>query len=331
MHFSIIVPVYNIEKYINKCIESILAQTFRDFELILVDDGSMDRSGKICDEYAQKDSRIIVVHKENGGQTSARKTALNRAKGDYIVPIDGDDWVACDLLQKAQDILNDYPNVDMICYGYYQATEKEKIAKRSSIAGGYYDKERLKKEIYPKLLRGKDGNRFPPNIACKILKKDLYMQYQNMIDTRIKIGEDECVTFPCTYHADAIYVLEDLLYFYRKNESSVTKTRKKGYPWQDIQLRKEWHEKTLPMNEYDFQNQLNRLIIHELFTYAKSHLRSERPYREVKKEIIEEFSRKEYQEAIKNCFYKKNWKEQLALFAVRHKQIFLIDLYAKFF
>ena len=329
MLFSIIVPVYNIEKYVSQCIESILAQTYQDFELILVDDGSTDSSGKICDEYAQRDSRIIVIHKENGGQTSARKTALNRVQGEYIVPIDGDDWVSENLLQKAQDIFNRHQNIDIICYGYYQATKREKVAGHNSVVGGYYNKERLKKEIYPRLLRGESGKRFSPNIWGKFLKKDLYIQYQNMIDTRIKIGEDECVVFPCVYNANAIYVLEERLYFYRQNENSITQTRKKGYPWQDIRLRKEWHERTLPMNEYNFQNQLNRLIVHELFTYAKSHLRSGRPYREIKREIIEEFSREEYQQAIKNCFYKKNWKEKLALFSVRHKTIFLIYLYAK--
>ena len=88
---SIIVPVYKVEKYIHKCVDSILNQTFTDYELILVDDGSPDNCGKICDEYAKKDSRVKVIHKKNGGQSSARNKGLDHAKGNYISFIDSDD------------------------------------------------------------------------------------------------------------------------------------------------------------------------------------------------------------------------------------------------
>lgn len=91
---SVIVPVYKVEKYIHKCVDSILAQTFTDFELFLVDDGSPDNCGEICDEYAKKDDRIIVIHKENGGLSDARNVAIDRAKGDYLTFIDSDDYVS---------------------------------------------------------------------------------------------------------------------------------------------------------------------------------------------------------------------------------------------
>ena len=90
---SIIVPVYNIENYIRVCVESILAQTYESFELILVDDGSKDNSGILCDEYAAIDSRVKVIHKENGGVSSARNTGLQQAKGKWIMYVDGDDWI----------------------------------------------------------------------------------------------------------------------------------------------------------------------------------------------------------------------------------------------
>ena len=91
MLFSVIVPIYNIEKYIRRCIDSVLLQSFTDFELILVDDGSPDRCGAICDEYAKKDERIKVIHKENGGLVSARQAGIKVASGDYIFHLDGDD------------------------------------------------------------------------------------------------------------------------------------------------------------------------------------------------------------------------------------------------
>ena len=91
---SIIVPVYQVEKYIRQCIDSILAQTFTDFELILVDDGSKDNSGKICDEYAEKDKRIRVIHKENDGLSGARNKGLDNASGNYFMFVDGDDYIS---------------------------------------------------------------------------------------------------------------------------------------------------------------------------------------------------------------------------------------------
>ena len=90
---SIIVPVYNAEKYLNRCIDSILKQTFTDLEIILVDDGSTDDSLKICEEYQKQDDRIIVIHKDNGGSTSARKAGVRIAKGAYIAFVDSDDWI----------------------------------------------------------------------------------------------------------------------------------------------------------------------------------------------------------------------------------------------
>ena len=116
---SVIVPVYKAEKYLRKCVDSILAQTFKDFEVILVDDGSPDGSGAICDEYAKKDPRVRVFHKENGGVSSARQCGLNHARGEYTIHADPDDWVEPNMLEelyakaKAED-------ADMVICDYYE-------------------------------------------------------------------------------------------------------------------------------------------------------------------------------------------------------------------
>lgn len=102
---SVIVPVYKVEKYIHKCVDSIIAQTFTDFELFLVDDGSPDNCGKICDEYAEKDNRIIVIHKENGGLSDARNVAIDKAKGEYLTFIDSDDYVSENHLETLYNAL----------------------------------------------------------------------------------------------------------------------------------------------------------------------------------------------------------------------------------
>lgn len=97
---SVIVPVYNTEAYLNRCLDSILNQTFHDFELIIVDDGSSDNSLAICEEYARSDNRIVLIHKENGGLASARQAGLNKAKGKYSMQIDSDDWIELDTIEK---------------------------------------------------------------------------------------------------------------------------------------------------------------------------------------------------------------------------------------
>lgn len=115
---SVIVPVYNVEKYLPRCIDSILSQTFTDFELLLIDDGSTDNSGKICDEYAKHDSRIMVFHKENGGVSSARNIGLDNAKGKWITFSDSDDEFYSDALKTYNDIIQTHDNVDIICCGH---------------------------------------------------------------------------------------------------------------------------------------------------------------------------------------------------------------------
>jgi glycosyltransferase involved in cell wall biosynthesis len=113
---SIIVPVYNVEKYLSRCIDSILDQKFQDFELILIDDGSIDASGTICDEYKKNDKRIVVIHKPNGGSLSARKVGIKQSSGNYISFVDSDDWIEIDSYSKFIQIMNNELEID-ICVG----------------------------------------------------------------------------------------------------------------------------------------------------------------------------------------------------------------------
>ena len=127
---SIIVPVYNVEKYLRKCVDSILNQTFKDFELILVDDGSTDSSGKICDEYNLKDNRIKVIHKENGGLSSARNAGLDIAQGEYIGFVDSDDWIELDMYEELYKICKENDaDVGIVGINYGGASEKKKSKK----------------------------------------------------------------------------------------------------------------------------------------------------------------------------------------------------------
>ncbi|MGL5150605.1 MAG: glycosyltransferase family 2 protein [Clostridium sp.] len=126
---SIIVPVYKVELYLEKCIDSILNQTFKDFELILVDDGSPDRCGEICDEYAKKDNRIKVIHKENGGLSSARNAGLDIAKGEYIGFVDSDDWIEVNMYEVLYNLCCDN-DADIVSCKALNLYEGKDIVKR---------------------------------------------------------------------------------------------------------------------------------------------------------------------------------------------------------
>ena len=128
---SIIVPVYNVEKYIRRCLDSIAAQTFTDWECICVDDGTPDASGKICNEYAQKDSRFVVIHKENGGVSSARNAGLNVAKGEYVTFCDSDDWVEKEMLEVLYNTALE-TDADVVMGGHKTADEYKKMFDESN-------------------------------------------------------------------------------------------------------------------------------------------------------------------------------------------------------
>ena len=191
---SVIVPVYNKEKYLNRCIESILGQTFVDFELILIDDGSTDNSGKICDEYAESDLRVVVIHKENAGVCSARNDGINKAVGDYIVFIDGDDLIH----NRYLELLYTYRNYDLvICKILYFNNENE-----IDFLAEINSSQEFDKTDYPKLYA--DPNTYADysvlSQCCKLFN--------------LKKIKDNVVFFPLQYNwgEDSIFVSEYLKY-----------------------------------------------------------------------------------------------------------------------
>ena len=162
---SVIVPVYKVEKYIHKCVDSILTQTFPDFELFLVDDGSPDNCGKICDEYAEKDNRVIVIHKENGGLSDARNVAIDRAKGDYLTFIDSDDYVSENHLETMYNALTE--------------TDSDiAIANITSFSEDKYNDEFYRPVKTRKMLQGKEAvfsTIYRPCAQTKLYKRYVFL------------------------------------------------------------------------------------------------------------------------------------------------------------
>ena len=217
---SIIVPIYNAEPYLPECIESICKQTYRRLEIILVDDGSTDRSFEICSRYKEQDSRIRLLQQENGGHTSARKAGLHMASGEYVGFIDADDWIDADYYEKFAEAVTD-ESIDMVCVQsvcmeYPERTEELKFG---CPAGVYTGKELLQCAAGERLLAAKE---LPRALYSKLFKKKLLAELFTLVDERILIGEDTVIVFGAISRADKVVLLEQGGYHYRQWGGSVT-------------------------------------------------------------------------------------------------------------
>ncbi|MCX4350743.1 MAG: glycosyltransferase [Lachnospiraceae bacterium] len=221
---SVIVPVFNIEEYIGECIESIISQSYSDLEIILVDDGSTDRSGGICDTYAQKDNRIQVIHKNNGGLVSARKAGLRAAKGKYISYVDGDDWIDSRMYQK---LLEMNSTADVIAFAGYEeyGPGRECGYKKNTIEEGLYESGEERFRLYSLMMF--NGNFFENGVLTylwsKLIKRELLMEPQMNVPDEVSYAEDAACIYPCLLKAESVYVSNELLYHYRVRQDSMVK------------------------------------------------------------------------------------------------------------
>ena len=224
---SIIVPVYKAEQYLHRCVDSILSQSFTDCELILVDDGSPDKSGKICDEYASRDSRIQVIHKQNGGVSSARNAGLEVAHGEYVWFVDSDDWIDNDSLKEIYNIM-DKTNAD-ICFFELNPISTYTIKKPFSISSiinehnkvaVYKSKSGCAKAIVNLEMCGGFG------WTCnKWFKKSIIDNYVLRFDQRFSIQEDHLFTFSYISHVESIIITSYVPYNYIISDGSLLRRK----------------------------------------------------------------------------------------------------------
>ncbi|EOO15546.1 glycosyltransferase family 2 protein [Bacillus cereus] len=206
---SIIVPVYKVEQYIHKCIDSILMQTFEDFELILVDDGSPDTCGEICDRYADKDIRIKVIHKENGGVSSARNAGLEIAKGDYIGFVDSDDWIEPDMYELLYGMCAEHRCDVAICSS--QIYYSNKIVISSNHPFIIHDRNTAMKTML-------EGKLYDEVVWTKLFKRNL------LEDIKFPVGmsyEDTAFTYKVIHKCKKVCFIGEPKYHYIKRDNSM--------------------------------------------------------------------------------------------------------------
>ncbi len=223
MFFSVIVPVYKVEKYLSNCIESVLKQTFSDFELILVDDGSPDSCPQICDDYKKKDNRIKVVHKENGGLASARRTGIKVAEGDYVFNLDSDDLIENDTLECAYKIIKD-TDCEIVSFSYRWVKNGQTVdVTTDGLDEGFYNKSDIEKYIFPRLLMDKNMNHISYYLSGKAIKREFLTPHQLNVSEKISLGEDYCCVVPCYLNAESVYISKKTAYLYTIREDSLSK------------------------------------------------------------------------------------------------------------
>lgn len=212
---SIIVPIYKVEKYLSKCVNSILNQTYKDLEIILVDDGSPDNCPHMCDAFAEKDSRIKVIHKQNGGLMSARQAGLRIATGEYVGFVDGDDWIEPEMYMHFYNTVEKY-HPDIIVSEFYFDFGNKKNVSRQKLSKPFYNKQEMIEDIYPVMLFQQPYYNFGIYPCCwsKIYKKELLEKCLYRIPEEIKIGEDTAFTYPCLVKAHSLAYVDKPCYHY---------------------------------------------------------------------------------------------------------------------
>ncbi len=319
-------PVYKVEKYICQSIDSIIAQTFTDWELILVDDGSPDGSPGICDAYSAKDSRIKTIHKRNEGVAIARKTGCEKARAEYIGFADSDDLLESTCLEKCMKLLSKH-NVDILVYGSIwrnEVTGKEEV--KNPEYEGLYDKERIRREIFPVLIQTKQAGYYPQSIWCNVFKKENILPYM-IADSRAAVGEDGACVIPAVFHADSMYFLREPLYYYRVNTDSVTGSRR-VFNWDNPEVAARHIESTIDINDSDLKDQLYRRLCHDIFNVCVSRFYGDRSYKETAAEIRKNLKRDIYKTAIRKARFTGSAKAALMMLALRTKLVFLMYLYS---
>ena len=214
--YSILIPVYNVEKYLRECIDSVLNQTYQNFEIIIIDDGSTDSSGDICDAYAKRDARVKVYHQNNQGLIMARRNAIAHATGDIYLFLDSDDYWDSDLLQIIDSVFSRF-SCDMVIFNYKRVT-KNAITKQNAIFGDMQIFDNNNKHIlFEEIITSSSLN----NLWLKAVRSAIVDSDNDYSGQKIKHAEDLLQSLPLIYRAKIVYI-DRALYNYRMNPESIT-------------------------------------------------------------------------------------------------------------
>lgn len=312
---SVIIPVYNVERYLKKCIDSILNQTYKNLEIILVDDGSTDCSSKICDEYAKNDTRILVIHKVNGGQSEARNIGISESKGEYIFFVDSDDYIEYNAIETMLEIAEN-KNVDMVIADIYSVNEKGEILNEGKGQYTFQNESLFSAEEAAQAFAELDWG--PWN---KLYKRSVH---KNIYFPKGKIHEDEAIMFQLFERCDKIVYTNARLYNYLQREGSTTSARYnlKKMDWFEVWLNNfKYVQKYFPGAEKKVMKKLMVTAIYNLDNLLNiKNIEAEKYVFQIRKEL-----REHQQEILLNSCIKMNYKFRIILINIS------LPIYCKIF
>lgn len=327
---SVIMPVYNTEKYLSRCLDSILAQDYTDYELILVDDGSSDGSGAICDRYAAAHSHIRCLHQPNGGHTCARQNGVRASHGEYIAFVDSDDWIAdgmySHMCSAARSTGADIVHCDFTAV----MPHKTKVCS-IPFPAGFYNKTQLTETVYPNMIYF--GTYFvfgiAPNLWNKLFRRQILEKYLFRLPHDIIVGEDGPITYACMLEASSVYFCDKAYYCYRSNTDSVSH-HIDAKRLSENHVMFETYSQFIDQSAYPFiQNQLHYFFVYQsllTFLLVFQSIRSESA--RFKQLFLAECDNPYIRDAFKNVPYKDitGLHNKLYAVCVRHRLPWLFKL-----
>lgn len=265
---SVIVPVYNVEGYLCECVDSILAQTYKNLEIILIDDGSTDNSSRICDDYKISNSNVIVIHKSNGGADSARKAGIKIANGKYIGYVDADDWIEPKMFEMLHKYMVDN-NVKVVESGIIDTNGDSHSFRYPSFTEGKYTDEKFEKEIEPYMLYSGKFYRLGimASLCNKLFERTILTQYQMLPDPSDNIVDDTMVSIPCVAESKSIYITHDCFYHYRVRNNSVKHTTRPDFAEKIYKSYSDWNSRfKFAKRESNIGYQINMYLMYILLS-----------------------------------------------------------------
>lgn len=322
---SVVIPVYKVENYLERCINSVLNQTYSELEIILVDDGSPDRCPQICDRYAEMDSRIKVIHKANGGVSSARNAGIGAATGAYIAFVDSDDWIEPDMYQKMVGVAEKMDCDVVICDCFRETIDSIEI-RSHDIRPGFYSYDDLRNEYYPHLLM-MENIEFPASISnclCLFRRVERLSESIYHYPDGIKYSEDLLFGAKMMYSARSFYYMKgEALYHYQVYENSASHKYDVN-AWDDhVRLCKATSEYFLNQDESLFFSQINLMWLYFIYntvgeTLCEKTLTKRERLLTIKKILSSTEAQNVFKE-IRICDLKINWKLKARTFMYKHR------------
>lgn len=328
---SIIISIFNVEKFLRECIASVVNQNYQNYEVILVDDGSTDTSGNICDEFKTKYSNIKVVHKDNGGLVSARKAGLLASAGSHILFLDGDDYIRNDYVSVFSNYIEMY-NPDIICSCFTRVYNDSSFKKGTQLIDeGYYDYEKMKTFVYPFMLSAGKFFSFGiiPSVCTKCFKREIVLKAYESMDNRITLGEDAAISYPCIMMAKSIFVANYYGYMYRQNPNSMTHAYDEKLYDRMCLLLERINDSIIDKQSYNFEKQINDYTFALLIAGAKNEYRYSNNAFSMKKQRFNKYLDNHYiSESIKKTKL-SGVRNNIILCSFKHRLHFFINLFLR--